>query len=876
MRKLVFIAIMVLLLIQTVEAKTVLYVTNSSTDISCGSLPTEDSLYCNRLEELGYDVKVINEMHVKESSSTWSNYADISDMVFLGSLTLDMINKNKSQDLFCGNISSKIADKSLFAAFESVLIDDSKNIEGCAFYPAIDLASFVYENNECSKKTFKISKSGYVTENYGLNDNLDFYSSARTIKIHEISGDAWVTAECIPPNGTIDFYPVISIKGKHVFWGLDKPSDFTEDAWEIFDKTILYSLDDKDWDITSFVIPSVATVNQDILVLANVTHLGKPVDGIVNLTADGIVRNMEYVDGLWRVPALKLNEVRYYSININAYSPSGLRGSSAIPINSGNLVIEVTSGSYKPNSEYNVSAEVFLNSKPQSAQVSFRILKPDNYAVIVSGILDCIKNICTKKIITMPDFEGLILEVTAFNYSLSQYGGNFKTINKNPLFINKEVYKPGGSIIIDFLPPGNVTIANITIIRPDGSKETPSAIPLDKVTEKYWTKNYSLGSAAPNGTYTLNLKALVDGESMELNKNFDVLAWEPYAYLNQYSFYAYENLKLTVGITDVYSSTLNFSVRAEIIDPDGKKVFSDRGSFKGDGKYSTSYLLPGDYKDGRSLVKVFLTDSYNRNSTMELNFSFNFIDIEPKLFVTPSKISETTIARKTIMKSITLENSAEDIDITNLIVNVSSSLKNIIEVKYKPSIIPAKNRGTMTISINTGDLSAGRYRGTIDFLSQVGEAQVSVDLEIIGDILSEISIKSSLLDDLEKNITELKKNLINVTEASDLLEEIRNSFRGAQVDYKSEDYVSAKAKYEEASMKLERLIPMVNSLFAEIPDYSFVIWYFAFAIVFAIIVITVIKYGKRAKKKRKKKGEKEEVEEVYFRPEHEEYRTEYY
>ena len=109
-------------LIPIVEAKTVLYVTKSSTDDPCSLLEKKDSLFCERLVWLGYEVKVINEQHVEENSVTWNDYAESSDMIFLGNVNQEMINKSELQGSFCGNINEKLGDKALFASMESTVL----------------------------------------------------------------------------------------------------------------------------------------------------------------------------------------------------------------------------------------------------------------------------------------------------------------------------------------------------------------------------------------------------------------------------------------------------------------------------------------------------------------------------------------------------------------------------------------------------------------------------------------------------------------------------------------------------------------------------------------------------------------------------------
>ncbi len=869
MKKLGIILFIFLIFIPLAEAKTILFVTKESTDSPCSLLSQEEKLYCEEIVNLGYDVKVINEKHVKENSQTWKDYSSASEMIFLGEISLDMVNKSEFQDIFCGNLS--LANKKLFLAFSSTKLNKTMNIEGCAFHPSIAIANFSYDDNVCIKKTFKVAKEGYITEGYSLGDNIDLYSLEREVKIHDISSDAWLTAECVPPNGPIDFYPVISLNEKGVFWGLDNPSNFTKDAWNIFDKTLLQAMGDTTWFIDAFTIPTVVTAGKPIWILANVTQLGKQVNGTVNFTADGVSGPLNYEKGLWKNTNVMLPEEKTYTLTINAYSPSGLRGTFALSITAGNLNVNIDSGNYKPNSPYTIKATLSANFFIETAQANYKIRDPETYEVLFSGPLACQENECVGYVDKMPDVKSLILEVTAFSNNIG--GGSFKIIQKEPITTNKDLYKPGEMIVIEFFPPEPIGEANLTIIKPDGIFETPTPIPMERISASHWGKNYTLGKAALNGTYTIKVKASKINETIEFEKKIDVITWKPFAYLNKYSFNIYEVLKLTVKISDCYSDLLDFSIKAKILDPEGKLAYTATGSIKGNGNFETEYLIPGDYKSGVSRVEVEIVDSYERNATLHLNFSMNYTAVPPSLHITPPIISKVTISGKTIEEKAFIENSAENVDVTNLLVNVSSTLANIVKIKSQPKQIPAKSRGELIFTISTAGLSEGTYSGSINFLSQVGSAQLTINIEIIRNLYLEAENKLSEIGLIERNITYLKEKWVNVSEALVLLNETKSLFESVKSNYENENYEDAKSKFEEANTKLSSLKMKVSELYTKIPDYSFIIWDFAIAIILIIIGITVFKYRKKIKEALKKR-EKEEVEEIYYMPE--DYRTEYY
>jgi hypothetical protein len=844
---------MIILLSQLAEAKTILYVTNAPTDTPCSSLPASDSLYCNRMANLGYTVKVINEMHAKDNTSTWNEYVETSDAIFLGSDTTDMANKKKFRDAFCGNISSK--NKPLF--FTSVnnwiLEPDTK---GCSIF--LNVVSANFSDNRCKTKAFKVAKSGFITEGLNLDENITIYPSIKNVKFYNTSDGGWIAAECVPPNAPIDFYPVIYADDRNVFWGLDEPSSFSNVTWEIFERTVLNLMNDTNWTMSALVLPSLATINQQVFIVANVTQLGKPIKGNVNFTADDLSGSMVY-DGFWKA-LINFTKIKTYDLNITAYSKS-LRGFISLPVSVGNLLVNITSGGFRPNSVY------FVNSTVSGAnRASYRILNPLNYSLILEGNLECSGNICSGNIDSMPDFNSLLLEVTAVGDGI---GGTIKLISKEIVSTDKSIYKPGDTIKIDFFSLNPSAKVNFTILRPDKTLEIPKPLPMDMITSTYWSKNYTLSTASPNGTYIITVKT----PSGDYNKTVDVVAWNPFAYMNKNTFEIFENLILTVGTAESYSNNLDINVSAEITTPEKYSVFLGEVSIKGNSLYNFSYLIPKDYPSGMSTIKISFKDSNNRSHVLNLNFSTNMTTREPSLFVTPSTIFVTTVPGYTVESNITIENTAT-IDATNILKNVSGIEMTLIA----PSSLKAGDKTQARILINTYDMSEGTHTGYVNLYSQIGDAEIVVILDLVGDFELKASEKYAELSSIENNITYLEKLWSNTTNAKILLNEAKDILNETIIEYRKGNYVIAKSKFEEALDKFTELETEVNTLYEGLPDNSYIIWDFALAIVIVIIIITIFKIKGRRKKQKMKKAAKEEPkkEEIFFEPKGGEYRTEYY
>jgi len=466
----------------------------------------------------------------------------------------------------------------------------------------------------------------------------------------------------------------------------------------------------------------------------------------------------------------------------------------------------------------------------------------------------------------MPDFNSLVLEVTAVGDGV---GGDYKLIPKEIVSTDKNVYKPGNTIKIDFFSLNPSAKVNFTILRPDKSKEIPTPLPMDMITTTHWSKNYTLSAASLNGTYIITVKT----PFTDYNKTVDVVVWNPFTYLNKNNFEIFENLVLTVGTAESYSNSLDINISAEITTPEKNSVFLGEVPIKGNSLYNFSYLIPKEYPTGLSTIKISFKDSYNRSYVQNLNFSTNITAREPSLFVTPSTILITTIPGYTIDKTITIENTAK-IDATNILKNVSG-----IEMTLTaPSSLKAGEKAQVRILFNTYYLSEGTYTGYINFYSQVGDAEIVVNLELVGDFASRATEKYAELSSIESNITYLEKLWSNTTNAKILLNETKKILNETIRQYLKGNYEIAKTKFEEALDKFTELETEVNTLYENLPDNSYIIWDFALAVVIVIVIITIFKIKGRRKKQKVKKVAREEPkkEEIFFEPKGGEYRTEYY
>ncbi len=244
----VVILAIVLMSVQVHATKNILYVTAGGTDSTCSQLSAEDSLLCMKLTNLAYGVRVINEQHIVSNSQLWQDYSNWSNMIFIGNVSLSMVNGSQNQFAFCGNLNSKLsANRPLFSAFSDNRIQ-SGGIRGCALYTAsfLPLVKFFGADvNNCTASSLKVKKAGYITEDYNVGDNVVFYTSPDEILVHNETNDGWfATVDCSPGGLPVKLYPAINTSFKGAFWGLTVPQKYTADAWKIFEKTVRLVLND--------------------------------------------------------------------------------------------------------------------------------------------------------------------------------------------------------------------------------------------------------------------------------------------------------------------------------------------------------------------------------------------------------------------------------------------------------------------------------------------------------------------------------------------------------------------------------------------------------------------------------------------------------
>ena len=417
MKRALIILLAVLIAVPTMAAaKTAVYVTSKScAGLDCSCLPAEDALFCDRLKKLGYDVVIDTEGDVKDKSTIWQADSAKADLIFLGDVSQAMTDKTKGQPAFCNNV--KNSGKKVFATFGNAY--KNRTLEGCAF--ALGLVNYPSDDNICKVDSLWVTETGYITRGFALNDIKGVYTAAQDVKINY--GTSGASAHCDPSAADVPtgLYSAVAVKGGGTFWGLDKPSKFTDTGWLLFERAVLLTTGDNVWNVTFFTIPEKATAYKPFMIFAKVRSLAVPItEGSVNASLNLVpLGGLSYSNatGYWENRALTTPAGGELTV-------SAEDGSSTKTMTAGDLDARIISGSYTPGAVYTVRAQPLLLGFPAVADMRYRIWD-SSLTARGEGDMKRSGSEYTANI-TLAGPGELIVEVTAQNVSLT--GGAFKII----------------------------------------------------------------------------------------------------------------------------------------------------------------------------------------------------------------------------------------------------------------------------------------------------------------------------------------------------------------------------------------------------------------------------------------------------------------
>jgi hypothetical protein len=609
--------------------------------------------------------------------------------------------------------------------------------------------------------------------------------------------------------------------------------------------------------------------------------------GTVNFSYLSVKGDMYYENSFWFNKTSGITEGGIIPITVNAYKDS-LYGTDTVDVNTGDLIVFITSGHYSVGSDYVVGATFWYGegpAMPENANYKIRFL--NNLSIAYSGNLQCGENICEATISSIKDLgEQFVLEVSAYAGDMG-HGGSFKIISKTSslqpvISTDKDSYQPGDTIYITLTTSVIGEEANFSFYDPD-DEALAEDIPLDQnISNPFlWHGDYSLGTSALFGTYKIESDSIIEGNEFETSKNVDVVAWNAYLDLNKHSFEREEYVEISVGAIDVYDDNLDFEVYIYLINPDDDEVLLDDGSWEGEDSYNTSHRIPSDAEKGLYKLEVNVTDEDDRSVLLTDDFTVNTTTVTSDLFVNPTSMSITTVPGKYMIREFTIENRGDEIA-DNIGIFVDAEI-DFVEVLSMPNSIAADSDDELTLEIDTSGLTDGTYSGKVNVTSSIGDDSITASIEIIGDLSSEADYLLADLKSLEPNITELEGMGKDVSDLRDLYGDTEDLLGDVKTEYDNENYASARLKLNDANDNIYSLRSQIESMYYEDGeingDLSWIIWVVAGIVIIVVVGFVVIRYRDKIMRYINKllgKGEEEEYEEEYYYPEGGEYRTEYY
>lgn len=427
---LVFIIIAVLIAVPTLaSAKSVVYVSKQNcAGLNCTCLPStsEDRAFCDRLARLGYDVSLDSEGDVKDNSVVWKADSVTADLIFLGDVSDSMIDKNKNQSAFCGNV--KNSGKKVFATFGSAY--KNRSLEGCAF--PLALASYPADDNICPSTNVWVTEQNYITKGFAINDIKDVYLTSQPVKLNY--GQSTASAHCDPSAESMptSLYSVMLTSTRGTFWGLDRPSKFTDTGWLLFERAVLFTTGDNVWNVTYFTIPSTVSAGRAFMLFADVRSLASPIrSGEVNVSFSGVpLGKLAYSNatGHWENRALSI-------ATDGALAVTAEEGTGTQQIKAGALDVRIISGSYLPGKPYSAKAQVYAAGLQSTANLNYRLLD-GKLSTVSQGAMTYLGGTYYADY-TPGNLGDLILEVTASSGAAT--GGAFKILREQNASISYSV-----------------------------------------------------------------------------------------------------------------------------------------------------------------------------------------------------------------------------------------------------------------------------------------------------------------------------------------------------------------------------------------------------------------------------------------------------
>ncbi|HLC50864.1 MAG TPA: hypothetical protein VJH90_00625 [archaeon] len=867
-------------------AKSIVFITdNDLVTTACPGLDWPDEVaFCNRIQSLGYDVKVVTDSLVEANSPEFQSRISGATAIVFANLSQKYIEYNSDSNSpygkFMANLIPYTDSKKQLSILSSTIMNVPIFIPPF-YYFETPLPWKTTGENVCSSESDSFSTNRITYISNKTTNPVVIYSGGNKHHARVVeAGGGSVIAQCGSAfNSVVNVTPL----QRGVFWGFNDTQYFTDSAWDLFDRAVWTVMGDAGWKVYLSAFPQ--TVNPGdtgFIIIANVTDERGQYVNTGPITFEMQAGSTTTTGALFKHPSgLWINNTTITPSQdavISIKTPEAFTTSNSQNVDVGTMSVTIDTETYIPNSPF----ELKITTDASQPSVGVTIFDYNTFKILFDNFISCSSGICTTTISNFPATGPVLISAAA------SAGGKLKMISQptslsGTVFSNITVYRPTQTAILNLTTTWPADWANLTITKPD-----KTVIPLGSMTKMSSTKfntTYAFAAGDPNGTYNLSAMIGFQGYVANITGSIQMIAWEAATSLSKSSFLKNETVNVTLETFNAWSS-IAFNYTLDIINPESNNMLSTKGNMTGNATLKTTWAIPSGAKAGTYKLKAFINDTYNRTFYKEVSFSVDELPnvTSPKFVLSPTSLNFVTPLTKKIEKVLTIENSGGG-TIGSIIITPSSGIATIIFVKTTLTSLTAGQKKDVSLEVNGANAKEGSYTGTLTISSDAGNKTVDIRIELIGDISALADEKLAEVSSVRDSVAALEELGKDTSDVKNSLDQAEKLFKDAKTSYAAGDYENAKSNYEQALASLQAAndklseLEQADELEEKPQDTASLVWIMAGIVILAIIAVTAYKYKDRIMEMLGKRGGSEEgKEEYYYPPEEggEEYRVEYY
>ncbi len=490
MKNLLFVALAFLLVFPALAAaKTVFFVTSyQSPTEDCSDLPalSADRLMCSEIQKIGYSVIVKNENAVVTNS--WDAEVSAADLIFLGTISPKLSNTSdpsRDAQTFCNYVFNSDqageAQRNLpvFSALGNNYVNRTAGTWGCG---AVRLTKLLphgddgkdaaLDDNICDTGTFKKQSDGYVSRDLPRIVSVYTKTAGTHVTSPVVSADnatIWIADECTPrgrlPSAFYGNYPAVLNVGNFMFFGPNYPNLFTSSMWKVFDRAVVYMMNDYFFEFSHVQIPEYPTPTGNISL-----YVSAPKNSTAKIFHGAQAKTLKYnnFSGFYETGDFSFGSAANYTIFVE--TSDKLRSSTiSVPTSAGAVQIVSLNAVRKDSNMITLRASVDDPAEIASAKYKIR---NKSLSVVAEGEL-AYKEGSFHADATVSDGE-IIFETSMINIAGGR-GGSYKefslgakpmlgrdfTISPNEIFLS---YPEARAVLLNFtLDALRMNITNLKV-----------------------------------------------------------------------------------------------------------------------------------------------------------------------------------------------------------------------------------------------------------------------------------------------------------------------------------------------------------------------------------------------------------------------------